>query len=234
MHLPSICLVCSLHTEQGAKNGVIHAVNHILVPPPFVGRELSLFPSVFSTLLLAYEKTDFVKFIHGVKANGTTVFAPTNRAFARLGPRANAFLFNTEKGLGYLKALLKYQIVANATLYSDAYYDGHGKKKDLVEAEDEHHFDLTTLLHDLPISVDIKRWGGWVRIWVNGFTPVVVRDGVARNGVIQVVAKVPIPPHKHHGAAGDDYGEIEVDDLIERLRDYVDEDEDRSQIWSDL
>ncbi|OIW22958.1 fasciclin domain-containing protein [Coniochaeta ligniaria NRRL 30616] len=215
-----------------AKNGVIHPINHILVPPPFVGRELSLFPNTFSTLLLAYEKTDFVKFIHGVKTNGTTVFAPSNHAFAKLGPRANAFLFNTEKGLGYLKALLKYQIVANATLYSDAYYDNYGKK-DLLETEDVQHYDLTTLLHDLPIRVDIKRWGGWVRFWVNGFNRVVVRDAVARNGVIHVVEKVPIPPHKHHGAADDEDGEIDVEGLIERLADYV-EDADRPQDWSDL
>jgi uncharacterized surface protein with fasciclin (FAS1) repeats len=229
----------SSHPEQEAKNGVIHAVNHILVPPPFVGRELSLFPNVFSTLLLAYEKTDFVKFIHGVKTEGTTVFAPSNRAWSRLGPRANAFLFNTEKGLGYLKALLKYQIVANATLYSDAYYDAHDDTT--VEVAEERHFDLTTLLHDLPIRVDIKRWGGFVRFWVNGFTPVVVRDGVAKNGVIHVVAKVPLPPHKHNdgaAAAGDDYGEVEVEDLMERLAPYVDQEEqekkDDSRDWSDL
>jgi uncharacterized surface protein with fasciclin (FAS1) repeats len=202
------------------------------VPPPFIGRELSLFPNTFSTLLLAYEKTDFVKFIHGLKTEGSTVFAPTNRAFAKLGPHANAFLFNTEKGLGYLKALLKYQIVANATLYSDAYYDNHGKK-DLLETQDVQHFDLTTLLHDLPIRVDIKRWGGWVRFWVNGFNRVVVRDGVARNGVLHVVEKLPIPPHKHHSAADDEDGEIAVEDLIERLAAYVDE-EDSSQDWSDL
>jgi uncharacterized surface protein with fasciclin (FAS1) repeats len=220
--------------SQGAKNGVIHAVNHILVPPPFVGRELSLFPNVFSTLLLAYEKTDFVKFIHGVPMNGSTVFAPTNRAWARLGPRANAFLFNTETGLGYLKALLKYQVVANATLYSDAYYDGHGGKKDLLDAEDVRHFDLATLLHDLPIRVDIKRWGAFVRFWVNGFNRVVVRDGVAKNGVIQVVGRVPLPPCKRHEATSDDEdGEIDVEDLKERLAEYVDG-EDRSRDWSDL
>lgn len=198
-----------------------------------VGRELSLFPSAFSTLLLAYEKTDFVEFVHGLKMDGTTVFAPTNRAWAKLGPRANAFLFNTEKGLGFLKALLKYQIVANATLYSDAYYDSHGGK-DLDAAADERHFDLTTLLHDLPIRADIKRWGGWVRFWVNGFTPVVVRDGVSRNGVVQVVGKVPLPPHKHHKAADEDYAEVEVEDLIERLAPYVDEEPSREHDWSDL
>lgn len=204
-------------------------MNHILVPPPFVGKELSLFPNVFSTLLLAYEKTDFVKFIHGVTANGTTVFAPSNRAFARLGPRANAFLFNTEKGLGYLRALLKYQIVANQTLYSDAYYSAAGG----AEKTEAVHYDLTTLLHDLPIRVDIKKWGLFVRFWVNGFNRVVVRDGVAKNGVVHVVERVPIPPHKHHREGVDtDDGEIEVEELVARLEGYVDAEEGRD--WSDL
>lgn len=101
---------------QGASNGVIHAVKSILVPPPFVGRVLTLFPSKFSTLLLAYEKTNFTEFIHGVKMTGSTVFAPDNAAFAKLGPAANAFLFNTEKGLGYLKGILKVSNMCSCTI----------------------------------------------------------------------------------------------------------------------
>jgi hypothetical protein len=54
-----------------------------------IGRVISLFPAQFSTLLLAYDKTDFVKFVHNVKMNGSTVFAPSNSAWERLGPKAN-------------------------------------------------------------------------------------------------------------------------------------------------
>ena len=52
---------------------------------------------------------------------GGTLFAPSNFAFQKLGPRINGFLFSTY-GQKYLKALLKYHVVANQTLYSDAYY----------------------------------------------------------------------------------------------------------------
>ncbi|WYZ44870.1 hypothetical protein EsH8_VIII_000186 [Colletotrichum jinshuiense] len=201
-----------------AKNGIIHAVNSLIIPPPLVGRELTLLPSQFSTLLLAYEKTDFVKYIHGVKSTGTTVFAPSNRAFARLGPKANAFLFNTETGLKYLTALLKYQIVANATLYSDAYY--HPDDKKAVKATEHYHLDLPTLLDGKNIAVDIATWGGWTRIKLNGYIPIVVADGVAKNGVIHVPGRVPIPPHKHK--ADYDGGEIDVEELKERLSEYVD------------
>ena len=50
-----------------------------------------------------------------------TLFAPSNFAFKLLGPKINAFLFSSY-GLKYLEALLKYHVVSDQTLYSDAYY----------------------------------------------------------------------------------------------------------------
>lgn len=170
-----------------ASNGIIHAVDHIIVPPPFVGRELSLVPSIFSTLLLAYDKTHFVDFIHNVKTEGSTVFAPTNGAFAKLGLAANAFLFNSPKGLKYLEALLKYQIVANVTLYSDKIYNK--LEHEVVEEGGVTRAVaiLPTLLHDIKIIVMIRRWAGFASIKVNGRGTVVIKDGVAKNGVLQIV-----------------------------------------------
>lgn len=197
-----------------------------------VGRELSLLPSEFSTLLLAYEKTDFVKFIHNVKMTGSTIFAPSNDAFSKLGPRANAFLFNTEKGLKFLTALLKYQIVANTTLYSDAIYEADGEAE--VDAAKHYHIDLPSLLDGKNIAVDVTKWGGFTRIKLNGWVPVVLQDGIAKNGVIHVVGRVPIPPH-HHKKEEELDGEIEVEDLIERLAEYVDEEgEDSKPEMGDL
>lgn len=198
-----------------------------------MGRSLTLLPQVFSTLLLAYEKTDFVSFIHGIKTNGTTVFAPSNRAFAKLGPRVNAFLFNTETGLKYLKAILKYHIVANATLYSDALYqNAAGADLNVEDGEDADadgpgrhtHVDLPTLLGDTSVAVDITRWHAFTRIRVNSYIPVTVQDGVAKNGVIHVVGRVLIPPHKHpkQETSAEADGEMDVEELKDRLADYVD------------
>ncbi|RFU74815.1 fasciclin domain-containing [Trichoderma arundinaceum] len=210
--------------DIAAKNGVIHAVNNILVPPPFIGRIITLFPDRFSTLLLAYEKTDFVKFIHGVHLKGSTVFVPTNEAFSWLGPKANAFLFNTDKGHKYLKAILKYNIVPNATLYTDAFYDERDSKQhksELGERSSE-HYDLPTLLGDAHISVDIARVFGFASMKVNGFSRVVVPNGIGKNGVIQVVNRVPLPPHKgHRHHHSEEAGGIEIKDLMNRLKDYV-------------
>ena len=187
------------------------------------GRLLTLLPQYFSTLLLAYEKTDFVKYIHDVPMVGTTVFAPSNSAWAWLGPRANAFLFNTETGHKYLKALLKFHIVANATLYSDAFYDktGSGDSGE-VDTLARERYSLTSLLDDKQVTVDITRFAGFASMRVNGFVKASVADAIAHNGVLHVVNRVLVPPHPHHKASLlDEVGDFDVEDLMERLGDYV-------------
>ena len=84
---------------------------------------IDLLPGEFSTLELGLGKTGLIPALNDTSNHvGGTLFAPSNFAFRKLGPRINAFLFSTY-GQKYLKALLKYHVVANRTLYSDAYYD---------------------------------------------------------------------------------------------------------------
>ncbi|OTB01813.1 hypothetical protein M426DRAFT_42495, partial [Hypoxylon sp. CI-4A] len=234
-------------------NGVVHGVNSILVPPPPARLLISLFPSKFSTLELAAEKTGFTHH-HDQnsdsdkdddkdhKLTGLTVFAPTNKAFQKLGPRANAFLFNTDKGLHFLRALLAYHVVVNETLYSDEYYgplaksnspsfpsDSDGWEEEVEEQREAFasgarhwHLDLPTLLGDKHIAVDVTRWFGFVKINLNGHVPVAVPDGLARDGVVQVVDSVLIPPRGSRGAWDLDVdGEIPVEELVARLSPYV-------------
>jgi uncharacterized surface protein with fasciclin (FAS1) repeats len=190
------------------------------VPPPPAARLVSLFPSKFSTLLLAADKTGLSGEKHA-ETTGLTVFAPTNRAFQKLGVAANAFLFNTEKGIKYLKALLLYHMVADETLYTDEYYGrqaADGNDGDDVHDEGStFHVDLPSLLHEKSIGVDIARRFGFVTMRVNGFTDVSTQDVVAKDGVVQVLHSVLIPPHSHKGAWAEEDGEIEVEDLMERL-----------------
>jgi uncharacterized surface protein with fasciclin (FAS1) repeats len=92
------------------------------------------------------------------------------------------------------------------------------------------HFDLPTLLgRDLP--VDIARYGPFVIFKVNGFVRVVVQDGIAKDGVIQVVNNILIPPRKLPGAPGveEEYEfwdgkEMELDDFKERFAPIVQDD----------
>jgi uncharacterized surface protein with fasciclin (FAS1) repeats len=214
------------------KNGIIHAVNRILVPPPYIGKEISLFPAQFSTLLLAYDKTDFVKYIHDVPMVGSTVFAPSNEAWSRLGPRANAFLFNTETGKKYLRALLKYQIVPNITLYSDEVYYGDEKQtsKKLFGHGGDFHIELPTLL-ERSVGVDVHTFKSWTTIVLNGHVVVGFNDAVGKNGVIHVPRTIPIPPHRKGEHPDSVDGEISVEELKERLQDYVEDDDDLD--WQD-
>ena len=152
---------------------------------------------------------------------GGTIFAPSNFAFAKLGPRINAFLFSSY-GEKYLKALLKYHVVANQTLYSDAYYkaDVEGGRGRIPKGV--FHIDLPTLLDDKYLSVDIGRYGRLITIKVNAFSRVVVSDGIAKDGVIQAVGNVLIPPKKVDGEEIAYTGEeITTDELMERLAPHV-------------
>lgn len=107
---------------QFGTNGVIHGVESILVPPPTAVKIIQFLPGEFSTLELALTKTGLLEALNDTSKHvGGTLFAPSNFAFQTLGPKINAFLFSSY-GQKYLKALLKYHVVANQTLYSDAYY----------------------------------------------------------------------------------------------------------------
>jgi uncharacterized surface protein with fasciclin (FAS1) repeats len=170
-------------------------------------------------LVLAAETTAVGKELHGLATTGATIFAPTNRAFEKLGPRANAFLFNTDKGRGYLKALLKYHVVVNETLYSDEYY---GKERDGLDTDASHyHIDLPTLLPEKSLNIDISRFAGFVDIKINGRTHVTHQDIIAKEGNIHVVDTILIPSHKHRSEYEEDK-EMEIEDLMERLDPYVD------------
>lgn len=206
-------------------NGIVHGIDCILVPPPRVATIIDLLPGEFSTLELGLSKTGIYDKINNTesKHNGGTFFAPNNFAFKKLGPRANAFLFS-KYGEKYLKALLEYHIVPDQTLYSDAFIDGTKGDDDAADVHSSQlHYDLPTLLSDKYLSVDVGRWGPFVEIRINGFSRVTASDGVAADGVIQVVSNVLIPPKNPGGDQVFWNGEeLEVEDLKERLQPYVD------------
>ena len=109
------------HAQFGT-NGVIHGVDSLLIPPPKLASIISFLPGEFSTLELGLTKTGLLPAIADTSTHlGGTIFAPSNFAFRKLGPKINGFLFS-KFGQKYLKALLEYHVVANQTLYSDAYY----------------------------------------------------------------------------------------------------------------
>ncbi|RMD39204.1 hypothetical protein DV735_g5921, partial [Chaetothyriales sp. CBS 134920] len=207
-------------------NGVIHAIDSILLPPPKAVRIIGALPGEFSTLELALTKTGLIeKFSDPSSHVGGTLFAPSNFAFQKLGPRINAFLFSSF-GQKYLKALLLYHIAPNVTLYSDAIYKStaeseqqspHGPPRGLF------HVDLPTALPHRSLSIDIARFGRLISLKINAFNKVVVSDGIAADGVIHVVPNVLIPPKQLGGDDSAAEDEIDLDEFTERLAPYVDD-----------
>ncbi|KAF2830066.1 FAS1 domain-containing protein [Ophiobolus disseminans] len=208
-------------------NGVVHGVDSILIPPPNVASIIDLLPGEFSTLELGLGKTGLFDKINSTDYphEGGTFFAPSNFAFQKLGPRINAFLFS-KYGEKYLKALLEYHIVVDQTLYSDAFYDAtKDDGEDITARPPYYHYDLPTVLDGKYLTVDVVRYGPFVTIRINGFSRVTIHDGVASDGVIQVVSDVLVPPK--NAASGEQAfwkgEEMSVEELKERLQPFVDE-----------
>jgi uncharacterized surface protein with fasciclin (FAS1) repeats len=161
--------------------------------------------------------------------SGGTLFAPSNFAFKKLGPRINAFLFS-KYGEKYLKALLLYHVADNITLYSDAIYKTGSKDSH----DHEHHrpgvpkgffhIDLPTGLEGKSLSIDVARYGRLITIKINGFTKVAVTDGIAADGVIHVVPNVLIPP-KTPGMADVANEDMSLEEFKERLEPLVEAEE---------
>lgn len=213
------------NTSQFGTNGVIHGVDSILIPPPKVVDIISLLPGEFSALELGLAKTGLIPGLNDTSNHiGGTLFAPSNFAFLKLGPRINAFLFSSY-GQKYLKALLKYHVVANQTLYSDAFY-----KADSVEGagipKGYFHVDLPTMLEDKSLSIDIGRYGRLISIKINGFADVTIEDGIAADGVIQVISNVLIPPKSVGGVMQQWQGEeLSEEEFKDRFEPFVGQDE---------
>ncbi|MCJ1228808.1 hypothetical protein MMC12_005471 [Toensbergia leucococca] len=206
-------------------NGVIHGVESILIPPPKTVDIISFLPGEFSTLELGLGKTGLITALNDTTSHvGGTLFAPSNFAFQKLGPRINGFLFS-RYGQKYLKALLKYHVVANQTLYSDAYYKAD-KVEEATIPKGLFHVDLPTLLCDRSLSIDVARFGRIITIKINGFSDVTIEDGIAKDGVIHVVSNVLIPPKQVGGMNIQWQGEeLTEEDLKDRLDPFMGNDE---------
>lgn len=75
--------------------------------------------------------------------------------------------------------------------------------------------------------MDVGRYGRLINIKINGFTQVTIEDGIAKDGVIQVVGTVIIPPKNINGVEEFWQGqELTEEELIERLEPFVERDEE--------
>lgn len=118
-----------------ATNGIIHEVDHPLLPPLSVFQELYMTPHFFSILTSALQRSNLTKkldirYVRDRGLEGTplvTIFAPTNRAFERLPQKLKMFLFSPW-GEGVLAKLLQYHVVPEAVIHSNYIFGKHVKE----------------------------------------------------------------------------------------------------------
>lgn len=190
-----------IYVDIFTSNGVVHAIDNLLFPPIDIYDIAEIIPTAFSTFINAAWKTGLVETLNTTMHS--TVFAPSNFAFAKLGPRINAFLFS-KRGQPTLTKLLKYHIVPNVLFYSD-YVSEY--KEDESSAGLVKHYEFKTLL-DEQINVDVGEWGRFKTIVFNG-RRIGVSDIPAKNGVLSKLNGI-ILPYKR-GMNGMDVADMTVD-----------------------
>jgi transforming growth factor-beta-induced protein len=149
------------------KNGVIHVIDKVLLPPTVVG--VAMENDSFSILVQAVVKAGLVETLNGT--GPFTIFAPTNAAFtalfAQLGVSGIADLTAAQ-----LIPILKYHVVSGNVLSSQL---SNGPVQTLNGA-------ITVALSPVPS--------------INGASKIVATDVQGSNGVIHVIDKVLLPSSK--------------------------------------
>jgi len=161
----------------GASNGVIHAIDTVLIPKGFELEpeeatldivDTAAEAGAFNTLLAAAGAAELVDALRG--EDPLTVFAPTDDAFAKLPQDLVAALLLPENK-AKLQELLLYHVVAGQVTKSDLKY-----------------YQWVDTLSGSKLR--IIKWFG--NVWVN-YSKVTTPDVLATNGVIHVINKVLIP-----------------------------------------
>ncbi|KAI0340702.1 FAS1 domain-containing protein [Trametopsis cervina] len=115
------------YADVETKNGIIHAINHPLFPPPSTFPLLFALPGAFATLTSAIQRVDLTDAVdwHWNRESKTlegspavTFFAPTNAAFDSLPRKLKLFLFSPF-GARALKKILAYHTVPEFILHSN-------------------------------------------------------------------------------------------------------------------
>ncbi len=166
-----------------ASNGVIHAIDAVLVPPslsqpPAPTQSIVQIASGnpdFSTLVSLVQKAGLVE---AISAPGPfTVFAPTNEAFAKLAKAAPPTYAAVLADPALLAKVLTYHVVA-----------GNIKSAQAIAVARQN--GTVKPLEGEAISLSLKDG----KLTLNGRATVVTADILATNGVIHVIDTVIVPP----------------------------------------
>ncbi|OCH95262.1 FAS1 domain-containing protein [Obba rivulosa] len=114
-----------------ASNGILHEINHPLIPPGSTFQSTFFLQQFFSTVTSALQRVDLTDEVEWRHVRGSddkewtlegspavTFFAPSNGAFKKLPPKLKGFLFSPF-GERALKKILQYHIVPETILHTD-------------------------------------------------------------------------------------------------------------------
>ena len=166
-----------------ASNGVIHAIDAVIVPPSLTKAPAPTQSIVqiasgnpdFSTLVSLVQKAGLVE---AISAPGPfTVFAPTNEAFAKLAKAAPATYAAVLADPALLAKVLTYHVVSGDVRSAQA----------IAVAQQN---GTVKPLQGEPISLSLKDG----KLTLNGSATVVAANILATNGVIHAIDTVIVPP----------------------------------------
>lgn len=110
----------------------------------------------FSLLRKALDDTGLALIVNDTSThNGQTLFAPSNKAFEKLGKEVNSFLFGPW-GRELLRALLEYHVIANETLFTNSHFKANGRGPGLINNDVAPRFEVRFLFFPLFYSVSCK------------------------------------------------------------------------------
>ncbi len=148
-----------------ARNGVVHVIDAVLVPPPTIAQVVATNPD-FETLLAAVSAAELVTTLNG--PGPFTVFAPTDAAFEKTAAADLAAIL-ADKAL--LTDILLYHVIDGEQLAADVVAENHLTMKNGA-------------------IVPITTMGG-AKI---GGALITTTDLKVRNGVIHIIDTVIVPP----------------------------------------
>lgn len=166
-------------TDVQATNGIIHVIDKVLLPPTQDIAQIALSNGNFTALVAALQKTNLLSMAS--LFGNTTVFAPTDAAFAQLpaplNNAANISNITDAATINTLRSVLRYHMVP-ARVFSPDLREG---------------LTAPTRLTGQTVSISLT---GGAKVKGNGNAAgsnIVAVNLLARNGVIHVIDQVLLP-----------------------------------------
>lgn len=153
-------------TDVVATNGIIHAINKVIMPPTVV--DIAIDNSNFSTLVQAVVKAELADVLSG--EGPFTVFAPTNAAFDELFTALNITGIDDLTKEDLTPILLAHVVAGN------------------VASTDLSNGNVSTLNAQKSLAINVDDG-----VSIDGTINVVAADIQGKNGIVHVIDKVIVP-----------------------------------------